>query len=1849
MSTSRWSEPAEHLLAEGTRECDVLVIGSGYGGSVAAATLADGQRKVWVLERGREYALGEFPQDIGHLPGHVRLQRAGEREPVGRHDALFDVRSFEGGAVLLGSGLGGGSLVNAGVALRPDWKVFRQKPWPKTIRELPDKELDDLFSETERLLGAAPLPGADQLPKFQALHRLARSIGARAEPAPITVAGQNLPADAERPVDLNACIRCGNCFTGCNYGAKRTLATNLIPRAVQRRARFFTGAEATRIEPLAAGGKARYRVHFHVTADRVPREYTVDAHTVIVAAGTLGSTELLMRSGEQKLLALSGELGKRFSANGDAIAMGWGQRTPVHAFAREAQPGQLLETGPTITGFVRTKLRTADNKERKVLLQDGAVPQALGSAAVVLGSTLSLFHRYVQQALPGFFAGREQQDWVATPREMQDHAQLLLAMGEDEGDGRLKLHPDSGQVEVAQWPGSSSGGAAKKDFQEGLHALFQRAGRRGFDGGDYLANPMYRALPDKFAEVTAAGAQAGGHVTVHPLGGCGMADSAGEGVVDQHGTVFRAGGGIYDGLHVLDGSMLPGATGANPFLTIAAFSLRAARRIADALPAPAKETREIPTRQPQVEALPLAGDRPIRLKFQETLAGVASRQPVPAWLEALLVQQQLPVKDLRSWVAVVEVEVPLQDWLADPSLHMDACLRLWASKDRIGLEVDPALLETPPLLKGKGHVRLLALDQASAFERFRRVTSAWRCFDERRPGEAEILKSLLNYDAAIATSCNHAMYRTLDYDFVVTPPAQPAREYPLAGQKRLAYAPGERTLWDALLQLPFTLGEGSTSYGIDLEVDVVDMIRRNRLQVTQAPSTPAAIVGLAAFAAQWARALVQTHFWSFRGLDYPKIQQAKPPAPPPLEGVKPKRFALQVPAGHTDGDTVDIELHHYAPPQSAGCVLLIHGLAHGSGVFTTRTIQTNLVQHFLRQGYRVWLLDHRLSNRLGHAHEPHTIDHVALHDIAQALQLVYRENGNKPFQVFAHCVGAAAFAMAVLGGKAQRPDILTASSMVERAILHAVHPWVVPSTSNRFSAALAALYKDLLPEDVRIDPVPPRESGALDEVIDRIAATLPWPDGERQLHERGRLERATGYAVCNRMTLFYGREWRHENLEQATHDQLAELVGVGGLEVFRQLFFVALRGRLTDRGGENEYVTTPSLLKHWTFPTLFAHGSDNKVFDPRSAVQAWKRLILVHSAAPGPAVGLFVPEGRYGHMDFLFGKNAARDVYPRLSEFLRDPAHFQSSVQGRVIDHARDPVIIVNPGTADEQDITDHVTGIGRRPLCGPMVQVENDANGRRLVLWCEQAADATSQVIHPELRVDGQQLQEPGDFQCTRSKASGAGVCWTIVLKETEKVRFAELEGIELTLLYDGSIPMVKSDLHPSWARLAQDGFKHGLIQGKLALGSDLGAEPLKPSAWTKTPIVDVETPQAVVRHTRSIPIDIPGLDWWDRWARKGGAHSATTTFLAASCRWPGLAFERAGIHRLAEPMLAQVERRDELAAQGLVLLGDQIYVDATANVAETTEEGERGPQRYREAWDPESATGRLLARVPCWMVVDDHEFGDDVGEYAESGKDDTALTLGFGATAAFQWRSTQARPQRWTVPKPAPGTRGPAARGFWHTFAIGGIPAFAADTRTERGSRLSPATWEQAAIMGEEQMKALEDWLLAHRDVPKIVCSGSVFGLATTRNAQLPATRRHTDDWSGFPASMARLVAYIVHNKVRNVIFLSGDYHLSAAATLVLEHAGKKVEALAVISSGWNATLPFANALKREFTWDAPVRIDSGGTSVTSHAKFLSDAARQFSRITLRRDAPAGCELHVEALDESGARLRDATLPCR
>jgi cholesterol oxidase len=518
---------------------DVVVVGSGYGGGVAASRLARAGKSVAVLERGREFVTGEFPRRFPELRGE--LQVAGRRVRLGPPTGLYDVRLGEDMHVLVGCGLGGGSLINAGVALRPDPRVFRDPAWPREVAL--DGLLDEGYARAERWIRPARDPQAAGRAKYRALAQSAAALASgRLVAAPVAVSFESTvnPAGIAQP----ACTLCGDCCGGCNVGAKNTVALTYLPDAARHGAEVFTLAKVCGV---AKGADGRWQVHMERLegpAEAGPRELHVAADIVVLAAGTLGSTEILLRS-RNAGLAVSDRLGYGFSANGDIIAFGYGGKTRVNAIGVGHPPRiEGLDVGACVSGQV--EIEDVEDLARSLTLQEGVLPSALAPllpvAFIPNGRLLGALQSLISGVYKGPFA----------------NLQTFFAVSHDSAAGRLVLEDD--RIALS-WPGAQDEPVYRR-LDQALAALVQAA------GGTYVKNPL-------------AGTMMGRQpATAHPLGGCGMGRDRDEGVVDHKGQVFDAcaeagRADVHRGLYVMDGAVMPRSLGVNPLLTITALAERA--------------------------------------------------------------------------------------------------------------------------------------------------------------------------------------------------------------------------------------------------------------------------------------------------------------------------------------------------------------------------------------------------------------------------------------------------------------------------------------------------------------------------------------------------------------------------------------------------------------------------------------------------------------------------------------------------------------------------------------------------------------------------------------------------------------------------------------------------------------------------------------------------------------------------------------------------------------------------------------------------------------------------------------------------------------------------------------------------------------------------------------------------------------------------------------------------------------------------------------------------------------------------------------------------------------------------
>lgn len=516
---------------------DVIVVGSGYGGGVTASRLSRAGKKVAVLERGREITTGEFPSRFPDLKGEMQVR--GRKLSSGPETALFDVRLGEDMHVLVGCGLGGGSLINAGVALKPDARVFADEVWPGQIRQ--DGTLEEGFRRAAAWLAPAGDPRAEQMIKFKVLDSAARASGMPMVTTPVSVSFEECinAAGVHQP----ACTRCGDCCSGCNVGAKNTIALTYLPDAARHGAELFTRIKVRHVSTGADGG---WRVHAARIDDKgnvATADMVIEAGMVVLAAGTLGSTEILLRSRE-KGLAVSDRLGRRFSANGDIIAFGWGAKPVINAVG-VGHPAKIdgREIGAAVSGHV--EYRDGSTLEHELNVQEGVMPSAIAPALPLLflpnGRLLGAVQSLVKGVYNGPFA----------------HLQTFFAVSHDSASGVFRLDDDR---LILSWPG-----ARDEPTYQRLDARLTEIASHS--GGSYVKNPLAGTVM--------------GHqpATAHPLGGCGMGTERTDGVVDHKGQVFdgkagRSATDVHSGLYVIDGAIIPRSLGVNPLLTITALAER---------------------------------------------------------------------------------------------------------------------------------------------------------------------------------------------------------------------------------------------------------------------------------------------------------------------------------------------------------------------------------------------------------------------------------------------------------------------------------------------------------------------------------------------------------------------------------------------------------------------------------------------------------------------------------------------------------------------------------------------------------------------------------------------------------------------------------------------------------------------------------------------------------------------------------------------------------------------------------------------------------------------------------------------------------------------------------------------------------------------------------------------------------------------------------------------------------------------------------------------------------------------------------------------------------------------------
>lgn len=522
---------------------DWLIVGSGFGGSVAAHRLTQKGYRVGVLECGRRWEDDDFAESLWNLPRSLWLPRLGLR-------GTMRISMFKDITVLSGCGVGGGSLVYSNVLYRPPDEFFDDPAWAG----LEDwrRELAPCYDEAERMLGVTTYPVDGQADALMRQVALDMGVADTYRKPPVAVYFGEPGVVEEDPYfggdgpPRTGCTFCGACMAGCRDGAKNTLPKNYLWFAERGGARIFPSRQVTDIRPL--GQSADGSEGFAVTTERPgfgPRRRRVQtARGVIVSAGALGTNKLLQRCRlNGSLTEISPRLGERVRTNSESVLA-------VTAPDDRCDFSEAVSITSSIFPDPQTHVEpvTYGRGADAMSLMFTVLAKIGPRATQPLRLAWALLRR------PGAALK------LLSPRGWSSRTMLMIVMQAIDSSIRLKpaRRLRDGTVMLAT---EIEPGAQRPAPIPAAYDVAERVAEK--IGGTAQASVLEAAF--------------GTPVTAHFLGGAAIGADQSEGVVDSSLRVFG-----YQNLLICDGSVIPANIGVNPSLTITALAEHAIGRIPSA-------------------------------------------------------------------------------------------------------------------------------------------------------------------------------------------------------------------------------------------------------------------------------------------------------------------------------------------------------------------------------------------------------------------------------------------------------------------------------------------------------------------------------------------------------------------------------------------------------------------------------------------------------------------------------------------------------------------------------------------------------------------------------------------------------------------------------------------------------------------------------------------------------------------------------------------------------------------------------------------------------------------------------------------------------------------------------------------------------------------------------------------------------------------------------------------------------------------------------------------------------------------------------------------------------------------
>ena len=511
-----------------TKHFDVLIIGSGFGGSVSALRLSEKGYRVGVLEAGRRFSDKDFPKTSWRLSRFLFFPKLG-LTGIQRIHALPNV------LILAGAGVGGGSLVYANTLYRPTDRYFLDPQWS----EITDwkSELSPWYDQAERMLGVQKNPHFTNSDKAMKEVADEMGVGDTFTMAPLGVHFGTKPGELVSDPYFGgvgperiSCLQCGSCMTGCRHNAKNTLPKNYLGLAEGAGAEVFPLTTAQSLEEIDGG----WKVVASSSSSWFSRKKIFTADQVIIAAGTYNTQKLLHKmKSSGKLPKISPKLGELSRTNSESLVGAIMPNTDID-----------FSHGAAITSSFYPDENT---HVEPVRYGKGSNLMGLLQTAMTDGFHVKERRKQWLKALirkPGLIAT------ILNVKRWSERTVIALVM--QDVDSAIKVRSKRG---IFGWRLTS------ENDSERPNATYIPA-----------ANETARRIAQRYGGI------AGGHIgdlvnapfTAHFVGGCVIGKSSAEGVIDPYHRVWN-----YPTLHVIDGSTITANLGVNPSLTITAQAERA--------------------------------------------------------------------------------------------------------------------------------------------------------------------------------------------------------------------------------------------------------------------------------------------------------------------------------------------------------------------------------------------------------------------------------------------------------------------------------------------------------------------------------------------------------------------------------------------------------------------------------------------------------------------------------------------------------------------------------------------------------------------------------------------------------------------------------------------------------------------------------------------------------------------------------------------------------------------------------------------------------------------------------------------------------------------------------------------------------------------------------------------------------------------------------------------------------------------------------------------------------------------------------------------------------------------------